>query len=579
MVHSREIDDPERARHRIPGLRRTSRMIRLAVALAALALGALYAPAVGADDAKTNDPPDAIPGSPRPFGLGLSPEAPPVPPAPGGRAPSFGAPVHDGQWSLQIGGRIAGFEAVGIGRRPASCASAGCTPSAPAGYSGTSLHVPPLVQGRLPFYPGAGATLYFQYGNPVVTAYVLYYARISGSDYNGYYNPQLGPSFGQAYLTITPEAIGNLHLSWRVGAFVEVYGGPGQWGWGVFGPMMGVRGMGETTSADIDVTPDLRLSIKHGVLAVPGVPENFVRGDYDGWIETGVSSYLQHAHLGFTYKNQYSFTLHYDSTQATDERKYLYTFLNGNPHDGRFDTFLAEGKWIADPWGQLGVTAGLWNFDHAASVGDGTWWGLDWTQGAREMINKYLGPYSGGNGKVFALSAEFDTSLARILWFPRSFDGRGPDVGIRLAGIVDWTLASDDRVFKGANGFMIGTEIEYKFSKLFSLTLQGYGESRTGVACASGTASVQPSPFSTVAAAEPCFIVNSSSGAPNTYAESAGRWAVYSVNPGIAFHTDWLSTDRIQFLYSRRFYSSVVDNNIAAPLDRDVFTLGGYFTF
>jgi hypothetical protein len=271
--------------------------------------------------------------------------------------------------------------------------------------------------------------------------------------------------------------------------------------------------------------------------------------------------------------------LHYDSTQATDERKYLYTFLNGNPHDGRFDTFLAEGKWIADPWGQLGVTAGLWNFDHAASVGDGTWWGLDWTQGAREMINKYLGPYSGGNGKVFALSAEFDTSLARILWFPRGFDGRGPDVGIRFAGIVDWTLASDDRVFKGANGFMIGTEIEYKFSKLFSLTLQGYGESRTGVACAAGTASVQPSAFSTVAAAEPCFIVNSSSGAPNAYAESAGRWAVYSVNPGIAFHTDWLSTDRIQFLYSRRFYSSVVDNNIAAPLDRDVFTLGGYFTF
>ena len=81
---------------------------------------------------------------------------------------------------------------------------------------------------------------------------MLYYARISGADYNGYYNPQLGPSFGQAYLTITPEAIGNLHLSWRVGAFVEVYGGPGQWGWGIFGPLLGVRGMGETTSADID---------------------------------------------------------------------------------------------------------------------------------------------------------------------------------------------------------------------------------------------------------------------------------------------------------------------------------------
>src|SRR5690606_30950300 len=59
-----------------------------------------------------------LPGSERPKGLGLSPEAPPTPPPPGGRAPSFGAPSVDDEWTLQIRGRVAGWLAAGIGREP-----------------------------------------------------------------------------------------------------------------------------------------------------------------------------------------------------------------------------------------------------------------------------------------------------------------------------------------------------------------------------------------------------------------------------------------------------------------------------
>src|SRR6185369_7332767 len=54
-----------------------------------------------------------------PRGLGLSPEAPPVPPAPGGRAPSFGAPTPAGDQPLfRFGGNLYAWEAVGIGRAP-----------------------------------------------------------------------------------------------------------------------------------------------------------------------------------------------------------------------------------------------------------------------------------------------------------------------------------------------------------------------------------------------------------------------------------------------------------------------------
>jgi hypothetical protein len=204
------------------------------------------------------------------------------------------------------------------------------------------------------------------------------------------------------------------------------------------------------------------------------------------------------------------------------------------------DAFIGEARWLADPYGQLGVSGGLWNFDHAASVSDGVWWGLDFSQGSRDMINKFIGPASTGTGKFAFVSAEYDTSIARILWYPGDFDGRAPDLRIGVAGEYYQTLATDDPSYQHASGYYEGIDLEYRFSALFSLTFQQYGESRSS---------------------------------------NLGQWEVFSLNPGLAFHSDWTSTDRIQLIYSRRFYSAAVDNNSAQPLDRDVVVLGGYITF
>ena len=209
----------------------------------------------------------------------MSPQAPPVPPAVGGRAPSFGAPAETGAAAFRIGGRIFGYEAVGIGGKPSN---------PPDGYSGTALHVPPLSQGKIPYWGGAGATLNLQYGGPNIAAFVSYYFRMNRPEYQGYYNPQQGPGFGVAYLQVTPDPIGTLRLKFKVGSFVEVFGGPGQWGWGVFGPMLALRGFGETTNGEWDLTRDLRLTFVHGLLVVPGVPQDFPRGNYNSWIEPGL---------------------------------------------------------------------------------------------------------------------------------------------------------------------------------------------------------------------------------------------------------------------------------------------------
>jgi hypothetical protein len=498
-----------------------------------LAAGAARADQIPSTAQAPDAPPaatDAIPGSPTPPGLGLSPEAPPVSPAPGGRAPSFGAPIGDPASSFRFGGRFFGWEAIGIGER-----SSLAMPS-----SGTPIHVPLESTGKTPFWGGAGATLNAQYGTKYLTAYVAYYFRVNNEVYQGYDNPANGPAFGTAYLLVTPDPIGGLRLQFRVGAFTEVYAGPGQWGWGIFGPMLALRGYGETANGEWDLTRRLRLTLTQGFLVVPGVPEDFVQGEYNSWIETGVSSYVAHAHAGLVLDNQWILRLHYAHDHGTDERTYLTTFLGTLPHDGRFDAYIGELRWQGVPWGQIGVSGGLYDFTHAASVGDGIWWGIDFTQGARDMINKFLGPESNGNGTVATIGAEWDFSVSSILWYPRSFTGQAPDLRVGIAAMLTRTLSSDQASYQGMNGYYTGVETEYRFSQLFSLTFQAYGETR------------------------------------GSY---TGEWSVYSLNPGIAFHSDWLSTDRIQLIYGRRFYSQAADPNPAQPLDRNMLALGGYVTF
>jgi hypothetical protein len=479
----------------------------------------------------TAPPTDAIPGSPTPMGLGLSPEAPPVSPAPGGRAPSFGAPIGDPASSFRIGGRFFGWEAIGVGARPSN---------AEPSYSGPSLHAPLLSTGKTPFWGGAGATLNVQYGTKYLTAYVAHYFRVNSDAYQGYFNPANGPAFGTAYLLITPDPLNGLRLTFRVGALIENYAGPGQWGWGIFGPMLALRGYGETANAEWDLNRRMRLTLTQGFLIVPGVAEAFPRGNINSWIETGTSSYVNHAHVGLVLDNQWIFRLHYASDHGTDERTYLKTFLNTPPQDGRFDVYLGEARWQGVPWGQIGVSGGVYDFNHAAAVGDGIWWGIDFTQGSRDMVNKFLGPGSGATGSVATVGAEWDFSLSSILWYPRSFTGQAPDLRMAIAAQITRTLSTADPQYQGMMGYYTGFETEYRFSQLFSLTFQAYGESR-------GT--------------------------------SFGEWSVYSLNPGIAFHSDWLSTDRIQLIYGRRFYSYAADPNSAQPLDRNMIALGGYFTF
>ncbi|MFZ5894041.1 MAG: hypothetical protein ACOY0T_23460 [Myxococcota bacterium] len=507
---------------------------------------------------------DSLPGSSRPLGPSLSPEAPPVPATPGGRAPSFGAPTDPDAWAFRFGGKIMAYDTIGFGQKPVNKQE---------GQTSTPIHVPARIEGRLPFGAGAALTLNLSYGTAIVGGYVTYTVNTLGKEWAGYYNATAGAAANSAYILITPQPLGNLRPQIKVGAFVESFAGTGQWGWGLLGPLLGVRGYGEEIIAEYDVSPDMRLYAAHGLFAVPGVPEFFVRGNYSGWNETGVSTVLQHAHVGFNYKGRYQLKLHAANAAGTDERRVLAppdpVICNGlnptctsAPRDGRIDVYALETHTFLNQWGHFGLAGAYYKLVTANPVHDGIWWTVDWTQGGRETVLKYLGSRSGGTGSYFAVSAQYDFSLANLLWHPEPFDGRGPDVRVALAGIYHKTLTTEDARYRDAQGFQVGLDVEYRMLPWLSATFRSFGTYRNPSFRPSNDPSTNPNNLSVVSDAAP-----------------PGRYSSFNVTPGLLFRTDWLAPERIEIAYSRFFYSDFLDANPVLPFDRDVLSVGATLSF
>jgi hypothetical protein len=488
---------------------------------------------------------DSVPGASRPPGVGLSPEAPPTPPAAGGRAPSFGAPSDPDAFALRIGGRISAWTRVGLGRSPED------RPGSPL-----ALHTPPLTVGKNPLYGGTAASLNFQYGNQLLMAYASYEVALTAPEWEGYHHAELGPRIRAAYVALTPPPLGRTRLRFQVGAFSLSYGAPGPWGWGLFGPVLAVHGYGGVGGLEYELAPGTLASFEAGTSAVPEVSEGFVRGTYTGWPENGLSSIVHHAHLGLSVKNKYFTKLHFAHADGRNMRRYLDDdektkgVVELGP-DGYMQVAALEFRWMEDPYGHFGVTPVVWNMKNARYLHDGLYWGLDWTAGGREMTDKFLGPkpLSQGTGQLAAISAEYDFSVRRLLAHPKPFDGNGHDLRAALAFEPFWTLDSDDKAYKGAGGYFVGATFEHVILSWLSTTWRMFGESRRSVV------------------------------ADSVGARKASTWRAFSASAGLALHSDWQSQDRIELMYSRYFYSSFTDNNPTRPLDRDVFTLGASVVF
>lgn len=561
-------------------------------------------PRAQAEKKKIPDATDSLPGSPTSPGVGLSPESPPVGPAGGGRAPSYGAPTDPDAWAFRLGGKIEAIESVGFpGKRqhPAD------------GQSSYPLRVPSRTTGKTPNGGSSFMSLNLNYGNSLVTATINYNIRAHGKEYYGWYRISDGqPNVNQAYVSITPQPLGALRLSAKFGAISDFYGGVGQWQWGIFGPLLATRGYGETVVAEYDASPDIRLWFAQGFAVVPGMPEFYVRGNQEYWNDPGVTSFVNHLHAGFNYQGRFSSRIHLARVNGVDERKYLApqfyqeyrdcrdnNLVDGSdptddalsplgsndpayrgpalhaqdtpegivwvldptcpprPYDGHIDILSLENHLFLNQYGHAGLAAAVYDYKHAVAVHDAMWWGIDWTQGHREMELKFIGERSHATGRVLAISAQYDLSVASVLWYPRPFDGHAPDLRIGVAGLYHRTLKTDDDRFDGASGYYAGLELDYRMLPWLSATFRTYAENRTGI---------------------PCYL--DQNGICRTLdAETAGRYHVYSINPGLAFRSDWQASERLELTYSRRFYNDISDPNPADRFDRHAIILGASLEF
>src|SRR5207247_2045569 len=119
--------------------------------------------------------------------------------------------------------------------------------------------------------------------------------------------------------------IDKLRLEWNVGAFGNRYGAMGEWSEGQYGTSLiaSLTGIGETLTASYDLSRDYVLQVEHGIKGkVNVVPQGVAPGDPSlGWAypQQG-STWVNHLHLGFGYRDTLQAGLHYARGFSQDDR-------------------------------------------------------------------------------------------------------------------------------------------------------------------------------------------------------------------------------------------------------------------
>jgi hypothetical protein len=203
--------------------------------------------------------------------------------------------------------------------------------------------------------------------------------------------------------------------------------------------------------------------------------------------------------------------------------------------------FGADGHLTAGRAGHLFLGAARTIADHAESVG-GVVEVLN-ARGGPELIDRYLGPNSSGNGSLTTVGAQYDLSVSRMVYGDK-YQGKSSDVLLSLFGIGT-KVQSDDKTrelerdpatgvdaptgpkhFDNVTKLKLGGELTY--SMLSWLALSG----RFDHVRLHGSDSQQ---------------------------------AFNIISPRLLFHTGWLSRDEFVLQYSHFTYGSNVVARTGSP--------------
>lgn len=390
-------------------------------------------------------------------GLGLAPGIPQVAAIAGGFSPAYapGSAEAD-SWHADFHGFISMPLHVGINKRSGEVTD---------DQYKTVLHTPPMV----PEYRDAFSytsvltdpyvQLNFGYGNAEVSANVILQAR-SAATGASYYDAVKAGGISDAFLTFTPQDIpGPVELRAHVGAFTNRYGIMGEYDEGKYATPLFARtnGVGENIIAYME-GEDFGLELQQAFQGQIGnVPLGIVPGDWNDYADSATgSSFASHFHAGLGYKGLVTLGGHYMNVWTADDRS-----NHGTIPDGKINLYGGDLRATMGRWGHFYFAVTGVDAKEARSVGRVV--EVLNSVGGPGLMRSYLGPDSGGNGKLLIMGGQYDMSLARMI-YGNLFTGQSPDVRVSLFG-ERVQVTSDDAEYDDVTKQKFGAEVGYSMFK------------------------------------------------------------------------------------------------------------------
>jgi hypothetical protein len=220
-------------------------------------------------------------------------------------------------------------------------------------------------------------------------------------------------------------------------------------------PLIGrTNGVGENVIARLGLG-DFVLAFEHGFQGqLDKAPVGLTADGWNGFADPNTGTGLvEHEHLGIGYRRQLTLGLHHMLAWTQDDRA-SQAFVP----DGSISVLGADARFSASYLGHAYIGASYTIANHARSVGRIL--SIMNTQGGLDLMRDYLGPNSGGNGKIMTVGAEYGLSLSRLLFYPRDFDGKSRDIILSMFGILSHVSSADPQV-NGDHKIKFGAEGTY----------------------------------------------------------------------------------------------------------------------
>jgi hypothetical protein len=482
-----------------------------------------------------------IPGERRSLGLGLSPQAPETPALPGGLTTSPGGPAPEDEWKFYFRGFMSSALRISTGSRESP------TPD----QSSLTLHTLPRVPDVYGAFSGTNSPqgswvdMTFDYGNKTVTAHVKLttWKPSEGLDWTAVGSQNI---VDEAYLSYEVIPSGKFRVHWTAGAFRNIYGGLAQYSVGQYNAhIIGMPfGVGETLTAQYDVSDDVTVHVEDGIMGRTGkVPAGVVPTREDNAANPELpSAWVHHLHVGASLpKIPAVLALHYITNWAQDERDQLptnsatwYWFNGGRRPDPKMDVYGVDLR-MMDTWlGSFAVAMSYADAHYAELLTGLNFFGA---YDGQQMTKRFFGPIGAGTAKMTVAGFEYSLGWGKMLRHG-NFDGNAPELTTSIFSDVA-SIVSQDPDANGKRMYKFGAEATYRFSPWLAASFRADH-------VAPNSKDLQES-----------FDV---------------------ISPKLIFKSDWLSHEQVTLAYSRWFYGAHThaefpDDYTRGQLDNQMFSL------